>query len=58
MQKSFSRLVSESQLKKYHDHASIGVVDLGYQPPGIGHKEVMKELDLFDREVLPRIKEF
>ena len=46
------------QLKEYHDQAGIGIVDLGFQQPGIGHKEVMKELELFGREVLPRIKEF
>ena len=46
------------QLKEFHDQAGVGVVDLGFQQPGIGHKEVMKELDLFSREVLPRIREF
>jgi alkanesulfonate monooxygenase SsuD/methylene tetrahydromethanopterin reductase-like flavin-dependent oxidoreductase (luciferase family) len=46
------------QLKEYHDQAGIGVVDLGFQQPGVSHEEVMKELELFGREVLPRIKEF
>ena len=35
-----------------------GLVDLGFQQPGVGHDEVMKQIELFGREVLPRIKEF
>ncbi len=46
------------QLKELHDVAGVGVVDLGFQQPGVSHEEVMKELDLFGREVLPRIKDF
>jgi hypothetical protein len=34
------------------------VVDLGFQESGISHREVMTEIELFGREVLPRIKEF
>ena len=30
------------QLKGYHDQAGIGIVDLGFQQPGISHQEVMK----------------
>jgi len=46
------------QLKEFHDHCGTGVVDLAFQQPGIGHREVLKEIELFGREVLPRIKEF
>ncbi len=46
------------QLKAFHDQCGIGVVDLGFQQPGIDHKEVMKEIELFGREVLPQMKEF
>jgi len=46
------------QLKEFHDHCGMGVVDLGFQQPGITHKEVMKELELFGREVLPQINGF
>lgn len=46
------------QLKAFHDLCGTGVVDLAFQYPGIDHKEVMKEIDLFGREVLPRIREF
>ena len=46
------------QLKEFHDRCGTGVVDLAFQQPGVGHKEVMKEIELFGREVLPRIKEF
>ncbi|PKB82525.1 MAG: hypothetical protein BZY88_04085 [SAR202 cluster bacterium Io17-Chloro-G9] len=46
------------QLKEFHDQCGIGVVDLAFQHPGMGHREVMKEIELFGREVLPRIREF
>jgi alkanesulfonate monooxygenase SsuD/methylene tetrahydromethanopterin reductase-like flavin-dependent oxidoreductase (luciferase family) len=46
------------QLKAFHEQCGIGVVDLAFQQPGIDHQGVMKEIELFGREVLPRIKEF
>ena len=46
------------QLKQFHDLCGTGVVDFGFQQPGISHKDVMQEIELFGREVLPRIKEF
>jgi alkanesulfonate monooxygenase SsuD/methylene tetrahydromethanopterin reductase-like flavin-dependent oxidoreductase (luciferase family) len=46
------------QLKAFHDHCGVGVVDLGFQQTGTDHREVMQEIALFGREVLPRIKEF
>ena len=46
------------QLKEFHDQCGAGVVDLGFQQTGITHKEVMEEIGLFGREVLPRMKEF
>ncbi|HEU0020963.1 MAG TPA: LLM class flavin-dependent oxidoreductase, partial [Dehalococcoidia bacterium] len=46
------------QLKVFHDRCGTGVVDLGFQESGITHQEVMEEIELFGREVLPRIKEF
>ena len=46
------------QLQAFHDQCGTGVVDLAFQQPGIDHREVMKEIDLFGREVLPRIKAF
>lgn len=45
-------------LKAFHDQCGTGVVDLGFQLAGIGHNEVMEEIELFGREVLPHIKEF
>ncbi len=45
------------QLKAFHD-CGTGVVDFGFQAPGIGHQEVMRQIELFGREVLPRIKDF
>jgi len=46
------------QLKEFHDQCGVGVVDFGFQQPGITHQEVMGELKLFGREVLPRMREF
>lgn len=46
------------QLKAFHDRCDVGVVDLAFQQPGIEHREVMQEIELFGREVLPRIKAF
>jgi len=46
------------QLKVFHARCGTGVVDLGFQESGITHQEVMEEIELFGREVLPRIKEF
>ena len=46
------------QLKAFHDQCGAGVVDLGFQQPGLTHREVMSQIELFGREVLPRIKAF
>jgi alkanesulfonate monooxygenase SsuD/methylene tetrahydromethanopterin reductase-like flavin-dependent oxidoreductase (luciferase family) len=46
------------QLKAFHDQCGVGVVDLGFQHTGTNHREVMHAIELFGREVLPRIKEF
>ena len=46
------------QLKAFHDQCGVGVVDLFFQQPGVPHDQVMKEIELFGQEVLPRIKEF
>jgi alkanesulfonate monooxygenase SsuD/methylene tetrahydromethanopterin reductase-like flavin-dependent oxidoreductase (luciferase family) len=46
------------QLQAFHDQCSVGVVDLGFQHPGTDHREVMQAIELFGREVLPRIKAF
>ena len=47
-----------AQLREYHDKCGVGVVDLAFQQPGLNHKEVMAEIELFGKEVLPQIKEF
>jgi alkanesulfonate monooxygenase SsuD/methylene tetrahydromethanopterin reductase-like flavin-dependent oxidoreductase (luciferase family) len=46
------------QLQAFHDQCGVGVVDLGFQQTGTHHREVMQEIELFGREVLPRIKAF
>jgi alkanesulfonate monooxygenase SsuD/methylene tetrahydromethanopterin reductase-like flavin-dependent oxidoreductase (luciferase family) len=46
------------QMKAFHDQCGAGVVDLFFQQPTLEHREVMKEIELFGKEVLPQIKEF
>jgi alkanesulfonate monooxygenase SsuD/methylene tetrahydromethanopterin reductase-like flavin-dependent oxidoreductase (luciferase family) len=46
------------QMKAFHEQCGVGVMDLFFQQPSVDHKEVMKEIKLFGREVLPQIKEF
>ena len=46
------------QIKAFHDQGGAGVVDLFFQQPTLEHRKVMKEIELFGKEVLPRIKEF
>jgi alkanesulfonate monooxygenase SsuD/methylene tetrahydromethanopterin reductase-like flavin-dependent oxidoreductase (luciferase family) len=46
------------QLKAFHDQCGVGVVDLGFQQTGTNHRQVMQEIELFGREVLPQIKAF
>ena len=45
------------QIKAYHDQCGTGVIDLFFQQPSLTHRDVMAEIDLFGREVLPRLKE-
>ncbi len=46
------------QIRAYHDRCGAGVIDLFFQQPSLDHKDVMAEIELFGKEVLPRIKEF
>ncbi len=46
------------QLQAFHEQCGVGVVDLGFQQPGLTHRDVMTQIELFGREVLPRIKAF
>ena len=47
-----------NQLREFHDRCGVGVVDFAFQQPGLNHRDVMAEIELFGREVLPRIHEF
>ena len=46
------------QMKAFHEQCGAGVMDLLFQQPTTDHRGVMKEIELFGKEVLPRIKEF
>ncbi len=46
-----------NQIKAFHDQCGAGVVDLFFQQPSVDHDGVMREIELFGKEVLPRIKE-
>ena len=45
------------QLKQYHNECGAGIVDLFFQGPTMEHEAVMKSLELFAKEVLPRMHE-
>ena len=45
------------QIKAYHTRCGTGVIDLFFQQPSLTHQDIMAEIDLFGREVLPRLKE-
>jgi alkanesulfonate monooxygenase SsuD/methylene tetrahydromethanopterin reductase-like flavin-dependent oxidoreductase (luciferase family) len=45
------------QIKEYHDECGVGIVDLFFQGPTMEHEAVMKSLELFGKEVLPRMHE-
>jgi alkanesulfonate monooxygenase SsuD/methylene tetrahydromethanopterin reductase-like flavin-dependent oxidoreductase (luciferase family) len=45
------------QIKEYHDECGVGIVDLFFQGPTMEHKVVIKSLELFGKEVLPRMQE-
>ena len=45
------------QLQELHTQCGVGVVDLAFQQPGMSHQGVMQQVELFGRQVLPRIKE-
>ncbi len=47
-----------NQMKAFHDRCGVGVMDLFFQQPGLTHSQVMQEIELFGKEVLPQIKEF
>ncbi|MCH8082452.1 MAG: hypothetical protein IID52_08740, partial [Proteobacteria bacterium] len=46
------------QIKAFHDQCGTGVVDLFFQQPRVDHSNVMRQIELFGKEVLPQIKEF
>jgi alkanesulfonate monooxygenase SsuD/methylene tetrahydromethanopterin reductase-like flavin-dependent oxidoreductase (luciferase family) len=46
------------KLEEFHERCGVGVVDFGFQQPGISHQEVMRELELFGKEVLPQMHAF
>jgi alkanesulfonate monooxygenase SsuD/methylene tetrahydromethanopterin reductase-like flavin-dependent oxidoreductase (luciferase family) len=47
-----------SQIKEFHDRCGVGVMDLLIQQNQVDHKAVMKEIELFGKEVIPQIREF
>ena len=46
-----------NEFKAYRDRCSMGVIDLSSRQPSLTHRDVMEELHLSGREVLPRLKE-
>jgi alkanesulfonate monooxygenase SsuD/methylene tetrahydromethanopterin reductase-like flavin-dependent oxidoreductase (luciferase family) len=47
-----------SQLEHCRDACGAGVVDITFQRGGVGHDKVMRAIELFGTQVLPRVREF
>ena len=46
------------QIKEFHDRCGVGVIDLPFQQNTVDHRGVMKELEVFGKNVIPQIREF
>ena len=46
------------QIKVFHDRCGVGVIDLPVQQNTVDHRGVMKELEVFRKNVIPQIREF
>ena len=46
-----------AQIRELHQSCGVGVVDLAFQQPGMSHRRVMEQVELFGRRVLPQIRE-
>lgn len=44
------------QIKDCKEQGGVGVIDFGFHAPGLAHAEVMRMMELFGAEVLPRIR--
>ena len=45
------------QLRRLRDEVGVGVVDFVFQRAAVSHERVLRSLELFGREVLPRMRE-
>ena len=45
------------QIKEFHDRCGVGVNDLPFQQNTVDHRGVMKELEVFGKNVIPQIRE-
>ncbi|HYZ01558.1 MAG TPA: LLM class flavin-dependent oxidoreductase, partial [Candidatus Binatia bacterium] len=45
------------QLRQLRDEVGVGVVDFVFQRAAVSHERVLRSLELFGREVLPRMRE-
>ena len=45
------------QIKEFHDRCGVGVIDLPFQQNTVDHRGVMKELEVFGKNVIPQIRE-
>ena len=46
------------QIKEFHDRCGVGVIDLPFQQNTVDHRGVLKELEVFGKNVIPQIREF
>src|SRR5262245_7197074 len=59
---SFARFVGTpdtivQQVKECKEQSGAGIIDFGFHAPGLAHAEVINMLELFGKEVLPRIRD-
>jgi hypothetical protein len=45
------------QIREFHEHTGIGVLDLSLGGPGLTSEEAQRSFTLYCQEVLPRIRE-
>jgi alkanesulfonate monooxygenase SsuD/methylene tetrahydromethanopterin reductase-like flavin-dependent oxidoreductase (luciferase family) len=45
------------QVQECKEQGGAGVIDFGFHAPGLTHNEVMSRMELFGKDVLPRIRD-
>lgn len=46
-----------NKIKQFHDECGVGVIDVIFQTPRTNHAKVMRDMEFYAKEVMPRVKE-